>query len=110
MKNAMKCSLLLAISAITLLSACSQTAAPARTIAPQNVMSYDALNMLTGLNPGQSAQLATSPWGNNVNVTLLRKYHAATGFACMQLKLAQRQALACQTADNLWVAEPAFSQ
>lgn len=110
MKNAMKCTLPLAISAVILLSACSQTPAPARIIAPQNVISYGALKLLIELSPGQSTQLAISPWGDNVDVTLLRRYHSATGFACMQLKLVQHQALACQTADNLWVAEPAFIQ
>lgn len=106
----MKCSLLTAVSAAILLAACSQTAVPGRIIAPQDVVSYDALNLLTPLTPGQSTRLPSSPWGNNINVVLLQKYRAATGFDCMRLKLDSQTALACQTPDNLWVAEPTYIQ
>lgn len=104
----MKCSLLTAVSAAWLLTACSHTSAPVRVVAPQNVISYDVLELLVNLVPGQSAQLAVSPWGDNIDVVLLQRYRAATGFDCMRLKLANTTALTCQIVDTRWVVEPTF--
>ncbi len=106
----MKSFLYIAIPLIVLLAGCSQTPLPERTIAPQDIIGYHALLQLNGLSPGQAARLSASPWGDNVDVILLQKYRSATGFDCMRLQLAGRTALACQTADNLWVAGQAFTR
>ena len=95
---------------LILLAGCSQTPLPQRVVEPATIISFDAAVTLSGMQPGQSAMLSATPWGDNVSVMLKQRYVAATGLPCVRLSLVQQQktALACQTSDNLWLAEQAF--
>ena len=106
----MKSALFTAVPLMLLLSGCSQTFAPERMPAPATIISYDAALKLEGLRPGQCAVLGATPWGDNISVTALQRYRSASGFDCVKLQLSNQMALACQTADNLWLAEQAYTQ
>ncbi|MBZ9610299.1 DVU3141 family protein [Rheinheimera maricola] len=106
----MKSALFTAVPLMLLLAGCSQTFAPERTLAPASIISYNAAVKLEQLRPGQTVLLGATPWGDNINVTALERYRSASGFDCLKLQLTNQKALACQTADNLWLAEQAYAQ
>ncbi|MBE0464425.1 DVU3141 family protein [Halomonas sp. AOP43-A1-21] len=82
---------------------------------PAKLLNDDTLNGFLSQAPaGSVINLATSPWGNNVEVVADASYLAASGRECRKLRVVEagssaRSALVCET-PNGWVNQRAITQ